>query len=159
MILVLLSALLVGCVSENKETTPTPVSLTLKTDKINKAGQSLGTEEITLNGTLYDDRFEVTLNDFGGATQISASKSGEICGTLMSYDFADFKYVILGAYLPVPNRMSSLDLVFSEDLDYWLIADSLNDCYYYASVSGKATTQELIDYFAPKGVKNSRPAE
>lgn len=155
--------LLVLCACTPAETTPQSIAITppasLSTVKLDADGNDLGNVNIKLSGTINDTQADIDIEPFGGFSSfvLATSVPEGIAGRLQQYDFADFYYCNIGAY-DSRNVTIGCILAFSPDGDYWLFSNETAEVYYYGSVSGTATTEELVDYFAPLGLKKERPA-
>lgn len=158
--LVLLLAL---CACTPAETMPKSIAITppasLSTVKLDADGNDLGNVNIKLSGTINDTQADIDIEPFDNFSSfvLATLESEGIAGSLQKYDFADFYYCSVGAY-DSRNVTIGCILAFSPDGDYWLFSNEVDNLYYYGSISGNATTEELVEYFAPCGLQNSRPA-
>lgn len=143
----------------------TPISISVTMVKLDAEGNELGTADFVMTGSqkdylFKDSRLDVTFSDFEGLRLWNATVSepeGIIGKIHTNEDLFDFCYYYPSAYRPETNRGEFVTIAFSKDYHYLLLANNTTKEYYYACVSGTATTQELIEYFAPFGVQNSRP--
>lgn len=146
--------------STDSKGTTISVPQSISTVKVDADGNVLGNITINMRGTIDDTKADITIETpFDGLTTfwLATHEPDGIKGYLLKFDFADFKYCTLSA-TNSSNDWFFCNLAFSPDGDYWLFANDTSDIYYYGSVSGTATTEELIAYFAPLGVQHSRPA-
>ncbi len=144
----------------------TPVSVSVAMVKLDAEGNALGTVDFVMTGSQKDylfrgGRLDVTFSDFEGLTLLNngISHPDGMVGRIFNDPVCGFYYIVPSAYNPETNSLQGVALAFSEDYDYLLLANDTTKEYYYACVSGKATAQELIEYFAPFGVQKSRPAK
>lgn len=129
--------------------------------KLDAKGNQIGTADFVMTGSqkdylFKDSRLDVTFSDFEGLSlwNTTVSEPEGIVGKIYANeDLFDFCYYYPNAYRPETNRGEFVTIAFSKDYDYLLLANDTTKEYYYACVSGKATTQELIEYFAPFGAK------
>lgn len=138
----------------------TPVSISVTMVKLDAEGKQIGTADFVMNGSqkdylFKDSRLDVTFSDFEGLHLWNATISGPegITGKIYTEgELFDFCCYYPSAYRSETNSGEFVTLAFSKDYDYLLLANDTTKEYYYACVSGTATTEELIRYFAPLGV-------
>lgn len=143
----------------------TPISISVTMVKLDAEGKELGTADFVMNGSqkdylFKDSRLDVTFSDFEGLSlsNTTVSEPEGIIGKIYTKeDLFDFYYYYPNAYRPETNHGEFVTIAFSKDYDYLLLENNSTNEYYYACVSGKATTQELIEYFAPFGAQGSQP--
>ncbi len=167
--LIVLAVLLVGVitllllhphVAEDK-LSEAPLSVSVTTVKVDAEGNELGTATLGIDGSIIESRskgkyLDATFADFDGM-RVSNSVINEpdgVVGKLQRFELVDFSHVYVSV-IREDGTPGTGTVAFSPDLDYWLFSNSTDGYYYYGSVSGKATTQELIEYFAPFGLKNT----
>lgn len=144
------------CACTPAETTPQSIAITppasLSAVKLDANGNALGNVTLKFSGNITDEQADVEISPFDDLVRFMISS-----GKLLRYDFADFYFTIVIAYSASQEEFYC-PLIFSPDGDYWLFSNETAEVYYYGSVSGTATTEELVDYFAPWGLKKERPA-
>ena len=147
-----------ACSFANATTNNITVPSSLTTVKLDSKGNNLGNITFNMTGTIDDKKANISFDrlDTYESYNISTLEPDGIKGGLLKYDFAEFSYFVLNAYKG--NDISLFYVAFSPDGDYWLISNESEDLYYYGCVSGNATTEELIEYFAPMGLKTTRAA-
>lgn len=140
----------------------TPLSVSVTTVKLDAEGKELGTATLRINGSIKESRtqgkyLDATFADFDGmrVSNCVINEPDGVVGKLQHFEHVDFSHVYVSIIREDGTPGLDATVAFSPDFDYWLFSYSTDGCYYYGSVSGKATTQELIDYFAPFGLKNT----
>lgn len=150
---------LTACISADadnvtgKATITVPASLSAV--KLDAEGNDLGNVTFNMTGTIDGTKADIAFDrlDTYESYNISTLEPNGVEGGLLKFDFAEYSFFALTAYQG--NNTSLFYVAFSSDGDYWLISNESESLYYYACVSGKATTEELIEYFAPIGLKTT----
>lgn len=144
----------------------TPISISITMVKLDAEGNQIGTAEFVMTGAqkdylFKDSRLDVTFSVFEDPDLLNnvVSHLDGIAGRIFDTLACDFRFIYPFAYDSETNSLYAVTLAFSKDYDYLLLANNTTKEYYYACVSGSATTEELIEYFAPYGVKNTLPAK
>lgn len=149
---------LTACISADadkvagKATITVPASLS--TVKLDAEGNDLGNVTFNMTGTIGDTKADIVFDrlDTYESYNMSTLEPNGVEGGLLKFDFAEYSFFALTAYQG--NNASLFYVAFSPDGDYWLISNESENLYYYACVSGTATTEELIRYFSPLGLRN-----
>ena len=136
----------------------TRVDHTLITAKFDQSGNLIGNTEIRISGRkldylFRDSRVDFTITPFEGLVWIKPVTFGKAGveglvstamenGILYTYYHGWFEDAFTQA-----DGWGQFTLGFSPDMDRWFIRNDTCKVYYVASVSGKYSSQELVEYF------------
>lgn len=136
----------------------TQIDHTLRFSKFDHHGNELGTTEIRIAGRkldylFQDSRVDFTIAPFDGLVWLkptlhaNTNQEGHLNtalenGILFTYYYGC--HVNISGY---DEGMPQFRLGFSPDMDRWIIINDSDKVYYVASVSGKYSTKELVEYF------------
>lgn len=124
--------------------------------KYTKDGTCLGTEVIKMSGTINDVKASITIEPFNGYSDFYPMVLNNIEGGIMQYYNVDYYTYQFMTYDEDTEYLSNAVMNFSPDGEYWqfcisALGDSSTPYFYYASVSGTASMEELVQYFVHIG--------
>lgn len=124
--------------------------------KYTKDGTCLGTEVIKMSGTINDIKASITIEPFNGYSDFYPMVLNKIEGGIMKYYNVDYYTYQFMTYDESTEYLSNAVMNFSRDGEYWqfcisALGDSNTSYFYYGSVSGTASMEELIQYFVHIG--------
>ena len=123
-----------------------PVDATMQAAKFNGQGKSVGTYEVAIRGNrkgylFGKDFLELSVSPFDDLTGFFSD--GEI--RTLPGDGAE--YILYTAINENTQDVVTVEFVFTSDMDRWLFLNVTEQSYYVASVDGKYSTQELLEFF------------
>ena len=129
----------------------TPIDVTVDAVKMDQAGNELGTVQLHIKGVYREYLFreplmELEIDPFGNYMNIQGG--GLHFLELPERDF-DMGSMLLTAYQVTENRMCTLNMVFTDSFDRFMISDgdsNSTEFSYVASISGKYAARETVEY-------------
>lgn len=131
----------------------TEISQTFTVNKYSLlTGTLQDTMELTVTGTRQDYLFTDSIADwhleaFEDFYQIKTTTLSDVEGLIKESASGKYEYVRLLAYGETVYS-TYFTLAFSPDYDYWMMFCDYDNSYYIGSVSGTATEEELLAFFA-----------
>lgn len=141
----------------------TKQTYTLQTTKVDADCNELGTYtlSVTIRQQDYlfrDSRMSITIEPFDTLYSFLWDETdGEGC-QVYEMSALDYQYISLMAYCTAAYSYDFCSLAFAEDMDWWMFCNESEQVYYVGSVSGTASTEEMIQRFALLGpIKTYEP--
>lgn len=136
---------------ETDPITQTVSNYSIKTQKIDRNGNSLGEFTIEIALTLYPslpEQADASVKPFDNVVSLVKSTAANSEHNQFVQLPDRYKTLISGCMTQGSNEITSMTISCSPDMDYWMILVD-NKTAYLGSISGNADLDTLLNYFTP----------